>query len=82
MSLMNVTTVFSLLTLVVVVTAHARIKYPRPFAAPTDGAGGNYYNEPLKADGRDFPCKGLHKNAGVNKNPTATWKAGEETYFE
>ncbi|CAF1182306.1 unnamed protein product [Rotaria magnacalcarata] len=62
--------------------AHARIKYPRPLAAPTDGAGGNFYNEPLKPDGRDFPCKGLHKKAGVSKTPTTTWTAGQEAYFE
>lgn len=82
MHLMKLTTLFALISFFAMVTGHARIKYPRPLAAPTDGAGGNYYNEPLKADGRDFPCKGLHKKAGVSKAPTATWKAGEEAHFE
>ena len=64
------------------VMGHARIKHPRPLAAPDDSPAGNYYNAPLRPDGSEFPCKGLHKKAGVNKNPTETWRAGEMTRFE
>ena len=74
--------VFSLLCFVSVVIGHARIKHPRPLAAAVDSPAGNYYNGPLRSDGGDFPCKGLHKKAGVDKTPTETWQAGEQTRFE
>ena len=72
-----------LLSLVASVTGHARLKHPKPLAAPPETPAGNvYYNWPLKADGSDFPCKGLHKKAGVDKTPTETWEPGKMTRFE
>ena len=62
------------------VAGHARIRYPTPFDAPPETPAGNAYNVPLKADGSDFPCKGLHKSATAVQ-PTE-WTAGSETYFE
>jgi hypothetical protein len=82
MHTMHFITVLPLLYLISVAMGHARIKHPRPLAAPVDSPGGNYYNAPLRPDGSEFPCKGLHKKADVNKNPTETWKAGEQTRFE
>lgn len=76
------TYILPLFYLISVAVGHARIKYPRPLAAAPENPSGNYYNNPLRADGSDFPCKGLHKKADVDKRPTATWQAGEETYFE
>lgn len=64
------------------VNGHARIRYPKPLGAAVESPGGNYYNNPLRPDGSDFPCKGLHKKAGVDKTPTATWQPGQEAYFE
>lgn len=74
--------VLPLFCFISLVVGHARIKHPRPLAAPDDSPSGNYYNAPLRPDGSEFPCKGLHKKAGVNKNPTETWEAGKETRFE
>ncbi|CAM4831415.1 unnamed protein product [Rotaria magnacalcarata] len=79
---MNLAKVLSLLSLISLVTAHARIRYPRPLAAPVETPAGNHYNGPLRPDGSDFPCKGLHKRADVDKTPSVTWKAGQQTYFE
>ena len=73
---------FAILSLVSLISGHARIKHPRPLAAAPENPGGNYYNWPLSADGRDFPCKGLHKKAGVDKTPTEVWKAGLPARFE
>ncbi|CAF4176298.1 unnamed protein product, partial [Rotaria magnacalcarata] len=53
-----------------------------PLAAPVETPAGNHYNGPLRPDGSDFPCKGLHKRADVDKTPSVTWKAGQQTYFE
>lgn len=74
--------VLSLLYCIALVGGHARIKYPKPLAAAPENPGGNYYNNPLRADGSEFPCKGLHKRADIDKSPTATWEAGQQTYFE
>lgn len=80
---MNWLIIFSLVSIVVSVTGHARLKHPKPLAAPPETPAGNvYYNWPLKADGSDFPCKGLHKKAGVDKTPTETWEPGKMTRFE
>ncbi|CAF3707775.1 unnamed protein product [Rotaria sp. Silwood1] len=69
--------VSSLISIISAVIADARIKHPRPLAAP-----GNYYNSPLRPDGSDFPCKRLHKSAGVDKTPVETWQAGQQARFE
>ncbi len=82
MHTMHFTTVVALFSFISLVVGHVRIKYPRPLAAPVDSPAGNYYNNPLRPDGSDFPCKGLHKQAGVAKTPTATWQAGQQTRFE
>lgn len=63
------------------VAGHARIRYPPPFDAPPETPAGNAYNAPLKADGSEFPCKGLHKSAATTATPTE-WTAGSSTYFE
>ncbi|CAF0832879.1 unnamed protein product [Adineta steineri] len=74
--------VFPLLYFISVAMGHARMKYPRPLAAPADSPAGNYYNAPLRPDGSEFPCKNLHKKADVNKNPTETWQPGQQARFE
>ena len=79
---MHFSTFLSSLILISLVAGHARIKHPRPLSAAPDSPSGNYYNNPLRPDGSEFPCKGLHKRAGVDKTPTETWRAGEETRFE
>ncbi len=82
MRTMHFTTILSLLSFISLVIGHARIKYPRPLAAAVDSPTGNYYNSPLRADGSDFPCKGLHKAAGVDKTPTEKWQPGQQARFE
>ncbi len=62
------------------VSGHARLAKPTPLGAPPSGLAGNYYNAPLKADGSDFPCKGLHKKADLS--PVDTWQAGSKGSFE
>ncbi|CCX34395.1 hypothetical protein FPQ18DRAFT_275336 [Pyronema domesticum] len=63
------------------VSAHGRLKYPTPLNAVSDDVASNIpYNSPLKPDGSDFPCKGLHKTADLTKG--TEWKAGQDTYFE
>jgi hypothetical protein len=79
---MHMTTVLSLLCCISAVFGHARIQHPRPLAAAVENPGGNHYNSPLRADGSDFPCKGLHKKAGVDLTPTETWQAGQQARFE
>lgn len=49
-----------LLPLACVVSAHGRIKYPRPLNAMPDTIAGNPYNSPYKSDGSEFPCKVKH----------------------
>jgi hypothetical protein len=78
----RVATVILLFSFISLVVGHVRIKYPRPLAAAVDTPAGNYYNNPLRPDASDFPCKGLHKRADVDKKPTATWQAGQNTHFE
>ena len=75
-------TILGAIVVVSQVSGHARIRYPIPLAAAPENPSGNYYNWPLKPDGSEFPCKGLHKKADVNQSPTATWEAGQKAYFE
>jgi hypothetical protein len=82
MPTVHFTTALALLSLISMVVGHVRIKHPRPLAAAVDSPAGNYYNSPLRPDGSDFPCKGLHKKAGVDKASTETWQAGQQTRFE
>jgi len=80
---MNLLLLLSFFSILVSAAGHARLKHPKPLAAPPETPAGNvYYNWPLKADGSDFPCKGLHKKAGVDKTPTETWVPGQMTRFE
>jgi hypothetical protein len=79
---MHSTIVVSLFLLISMAAGHVRMKHPRPLAAPVDSPAGNYYNSPLRPDGSDFPCKGLHKNAGIDKTPKETWQPGQQTRFE
>lgn len=78
----HLTTIVVFISFLAAVTAHARIRYPKPLGAPVETPAGNYYNGPLRADGSEFPCKGLHKRSDIDKTPTVTWKAGQEAYFE
>lgn len=71
-----------LLSSTVYVHSHARIKHPRPLAAAPENPSGNYYNDPLRADGSQFPCKGLNTRADVIRTPSEVWKAGELARFE
>ncbi|RPB15494.1 hypothetical protein P167DRAFT_465855, partial [Morchella conica CCBAS932] len=64
------------------VSGHARIKSPKPLDAPVEDPTGNAYNAPLNPDGSDFPCKQLHKKAGVDMTPTESWAAGSSASFE
>ncbi|RPA93902.1 hypothetical protein L873DRAFT_1703333, partial [Choiromyces venosus 120613-1] len=65
------------------VSAHVRIKTPPPLGGPTaTDASGNAYNSPLSSTGSDFPCKGLHLKAGVDKTPKVSWAAGSRAFFE
>ncbi|KAF8541445.1 hypothetical protein BDD12DRAFT_501966 [Trichophaea hybrida] len=64
------------------VSAHARIKYPTPIDAPSQDPSGNAYNAPLKADGSQFPCKGLHKSVNLSTVSKTNWQAGSNAYFE
>lgn len=82
MQMMRAETFLSLVSCISLVAGHARIRYPKPLGAPVESPAGNYYNAPLKADGSEFPCKGLHKNPGIDKTPVVTWKAGQEAHFE
>jgi hypothetical protein len=82
MHTMRFAIVLLLLSFVSLIVAHARIKHPKPLGAPVESPGGNHYNEPLRPDGSQFPCKGLHKKAGMNKTPSETWQPGEDARFE
>lgn len=64
------------------VAGHARISKPKPLDAPPENPSGNAYNAPLAPDGSEFPCKNLHKKAGVDKTPTESWRAGSVGLFE
>jgi DNA-directed RNA polymerase len=75
-------TVLALFCLISFVVGHVRIRRPIPLAAAVENPGGNYYNNPLRSDGSDFPCKGLHKRADVSKTPTETLQAGQQARFE
>ena len=79
---MKCTVVFVLLSIISSVAAHARLKHPRPLAAPAESPSGNGYNGPLRPDGSNFPCKGLHKKAGVSRTPSEVWQAGQDERFE
>lgn len=78
----RITTWLLFLSLLSLTNAHARLKSPKPLAAAPESPAGNYYNEPLRADGSQFPCKGLHKRADVSKTPTEVWQAGRIARFE
>ena len=78
----TITTWISFLSLLSLINAHARLKSPRPLGGPPESPAGNYYNEPLRADGSQFPCKGLHKRTDVSQTPTEVWPAGRLTRFE
>ena len=82
MLMMKCTVAFALLVFIASVDAHARLKHPRPLAATVDLPIGNTYNPPLRPDGSEFPCKGLHKKAGVSQIPTEVWLAGQSARFE
>ena len=82
MNARHCTTAILLLTFISVVTGHLRIKLPKPLAAAPENPSGNYYNAPLRADGSEFPCKGLHKRPDVDRTPTETWQAGQQARFE
>lgn len=73
-------TLLSLFT--ILVSGHARIKIPPPLDAPAEDPTGNAYNAPLAASGSEFPCKNLHKKAGVDKTPKQSWRAGFPALFE
>lgn len=75
---------FCMLNLISPISAHARIRRPIPLAAVPENPSGNEYNKPLRIQGNEspFPCKNLHKKAGVNKTPTEVWQAGRMTRFE
>ncbi len=82
MYLIHFTNVIGLFCFISLVVGHSRIRRPIPLAAAVENPSGNYYNSPLRPDGSDFPCKGLHKRAGVDMTPTETWQPGQQTRFE
>ena len=65
-------------------SGHARIRRPIPLAAVPENPSGNEYNKPLRIfdNVSPFPCKNLHKKAGVNQKPTEVWPAGRMARFE
>jgi hypothetical protein len=67
---------------ILVAMGHGRIKYLRPLAFPDDRPAGNYCHNPLRRDESEFLCKNSRKKAGVNKNSTLTWQAGQQSHFE
>ncbi|RPB23905.1 hypothetical protein L211DRAFT_229428 [Terfezia boudieri ATCC MYA-4762] len=72
---------FTLLSVLTLVSGHARLRKPKPLGyGTTPQLDGNAYNDPLKPDGSDFPCKGLIGVADMT--PQAQWTAGGMGMFE
>ena len=70
-----------LLSSLTLVSGHARLRQPVPLGfGSTPQLSGNAYNNPLKYDGSDFPCKGLIGVADMT--PQAKWTAGAKGMFE
>ena len=66
-----------------IVSAHARIKYPKPLGAPPETESANIpNNSPIKGDGSDFPCKGMHRGINLATEKKTVFKAGNQEYFE
>lgn len=76
------TTTLLLLLLPALISAHARIRLPKPLGAPPETPAGNAYNAPLDPHGSEFPCKNLHRDPSVDRTPTAVWQAGQLGMFE
>lgn len=79
---MHFPTPLLVLLLPTLVSAHARIRLPKPLGAPPENPSGNFYNAPLDHLGSEFPCKNLHLNPSIDRTPTATWQAGQLGMFE
>ena len=72
-----------ILSLTSLASGHLSIKYPKPIQLDERG-GAIKYTTALKANGSDFPCKGVLKvgtNEGIGPS-VASWRAGDVAIFE